>query len=135
MKKLCIGKKRNINSGSYDNMIASEGRFVKENCGSDCCRNIPGRSLLFAEGHAVGALIHGGIHLMGTNHDLIQGAVVLVITMVGALLDSTFDALVCMTVHRKASFDLTSPIVWTQRRELCWEFSPLLHFAVSCGIL
>ena len=35
MKKLCITKKRNINSGRYDNIIAAKGCFVKENCGSE----------------------------------------------------------------------------------------------------
>ena len=63
-------------------------------------------SLLLAEGHAVGALVHGGIHLMGANQNLVQGAVVLVAAVMGALLDGTFDALVCMTVHRKASFEI-----------------------------
>ena len=43
---------------------------------------------------------------MGTHQNLIQGTVILVLTMVGALLDGTFDALVCMTVHRKASFKI-----------------------------
>ena len=43
---------------------------------------------------------------MGTHHDAVQGAVVLVLTMVGTLLDGTFDALVGMTVHRKASFEI-----------------------------
>jgi len=98
MKKLCIIKKRNINSGSCDNIIASAEGFVKENCGSICCRNNR-LSLLLAEGHAVGALVRGRIHLVGAHHDLIQGAVVFVLTMVGALLDGTLDALVCMTVH------------------------------------
>ena len=60
--------------------------------------------LLFAEGHAVGALIHGRIHLVGTNQNLVQGAVVLMAAMVGTLLDGAFDALVCMTVHKIASF-------------------------------
>ena len=62
--------------------------------------------LLLAEGHAVSALVHGGIHLVGAYHDLVQGAVVLVAAMVGALLDSAFDALVGMTVHIKASFEM-----------------------------
>ena len=59
-------------------------------------------SLLFPEGHAVGALVHGGVHLVGAHHDLVQRAVVLVLTMVGTLLDGTLDALVCMTVHSKS---------------------------------
>jgi hypothetical protein len=64
-----------------------------------------GSALLFAEGHAVGALVNSGIHFVGTHQDLIQGAVVFVPTVVGTLLDGTLDALVCMTVHRKASFE------------------------------
>ena len=60
--------------------------------------------LFLAEGHAVGALIHSGIHLVGTNQDFVQGTVVLMAAMVGALLDGAFDALVCMTVHKIASF-------------------------------
>ena len=61
--------------------------------------------LLLAEGHAVGALVNSRVRLMGTHHDLVQGAVVIVLTMVGTLLDGAFDALVGMTVHRKASFE------------------------------
>ena len=37
---------------------------------------------------------------MGTYQDLVQGAVVLRLAMVSALLDSTFNTLVCVTVHR-----------------------------------
>ena len=81
-------------------MIAPENRFVKENCGSFCCRVLPGILT------SCGALVHGRVHLMGTYQDLIQGAVVLVAAMMGALLDGTLDTLVCMTVHRKASFEI-----------------------------
>ena len=41
---------------------------------------------------------------MGTNQNLVQGAVVLMAAMVGTLLDGAFDALVCVTVHKIASF-------------------------------
>ena len=44
MKKLCILKKRNINSGSYDNIIASEKGFVKENRGSKMLPLFTGRT-------------------------------------------------------------------------------------------
>ena len=110
MKKLCIIKKRNINSGRYANIITAEIGFVKENCGSRSCRNTTVQ-LLLAEGHAVGALVHGGIHLMGANQNLVQGAVVLVAAMMGTLLDGAFDALVCMAVHMRSSFALVSGIV------------------------
>ena len=66
MKKLCIIKKRSINSGRYDNIIAAETGFVKENCGSRSCRKILVQ-LLLAEGHAVGALVNSGIHLVGAH--------------------------------------------------------------------
>ena len=56
-------------------------------------------SLLLAEGHAVGALVLGGVALMGAHHDAVQGAVVLLFTMVCALVYGAFDGLVGMTVH------------------------------------
>ena len=60
------------------------------------------RSLLLAEGLAVGALVVSGIHLVGANQDFVQRAVVLMAAVMGALLDGTFDTLVCMTVHKKS---------------------------------
>ena len=60
----------------------------------------PGTALLLlAEGLAVGTLIHGGVHLMGAHQNLVQGAVVLTLAVVGTLLDRTLDALVGMAVH------------------------------------
>ena len=49
---------------------------------------------LLAEGQAVGALVLGGGALMGAHHDPVQGTVVGVLGVVGALLDGTLDALV-----------------------------------------
>ena len=43
---------------------------------------------------------------MGADQDLIQGTVVLLAAMMGTLLDGTLDTLICMTVHRKASFEI-----------------------------
>ena len=43
---------------------------------------------------------------MGADQDLIQGTVVLLAAMMGALLDGTLDTLVCMAVHKKASFEI-----------------------------
>ena len=51
------------------------------------------------EGHAVGALVLGGIAFMGAYQNGIQGAVVLGGAVVGALADGTLNALVCMAVH------------------------------------
>ena len=56
-------------------------------------------ALSLAEGLAIGALIHGRIGFMGTHQNLVQRAVVLVLTVVSARLDGAFDALVCMAIH------------------------------------
>ena len=71
--------------------------FVKKNCGGYCRR--VSISLLFTEGLAVGALVHGGVLLVGAYHDAIQRAVVLGIAMVCTLLNGALNALVCMAIH------------------------------------
>ena len=43
---------------------------------------------------------------MGADQDLIQGTVVFLAAMMGTLLDGTLDTLVCMTVHKNASFEI-----------------------------
>ena len=55
--------------------------------------------LLFAEGHAVGALVHSGIAFMGTHQDALQGAEILLTAVVCTLTNGTFNALVCVTIH------------------------------------
>ena len=55
--------------------------------------------LLLNEGQTVGALVHGGIALMGTDLDFVQRAVILHGTMVYTLIDRTFNGLVCLIVH------------------------------------
>ena len=60
-----------------------------------------GYKSLLAEGLAVGALILGGVGLVGTHQNPIQGAVVLGVAVVSAGLDGAFDALVGMAVHSK----------------------------------
>ena len=62
---------------------------------------------LLAEGLAVGALIHGGIGLMGAHQDAVQRAVVLVLTVVCALMDGAFDALIGVAFHDISSFSLS----------------------------
>ena len=54
---------------------------------------------LLAEGHAVGALIHGRIALMGTHQDSVQRTEILLAAVVCALGDGAFNALVCVTAH------------------------------------
>ena len=55
--------------------------------------------LLFAEALAVSTLILGGVSLVGAHQNPVQRAVVLMVAVVGAGLDGTFDALVCIAVH------------------------------------
>ena len=56
--------------------------------------------LLRAEGHAVGALVNSGIHLVGAHQDFVQGAVIFVAAMMGTLCDGTLNTLVGMAIHR-----------------------------------
>ena len=58
----------------------------------------PDKSLL-AEGLAVGALVHVRIGLMSAHQDTVQGAVVLGVAVIGALLNGALNALISMTVH------------------------------------
>ena len=60
--------------------------------------------LLLTEGLAVGALIGSGVCLVGTHQNPVQAAVIGLITVVGALLNGAFDALVCMVIHSVSSF-------------------------------
>ena len=78
-------------------IITAKALFVKKKCGS---RKLPQRESALAEGLAVSALVCSGIHFVGTHQNLIQGTVVLVATVMGTLLDSAFNALVCVTVHK-----------------------------------
>ena len=55
--------------------------------------------LLSCKRHAVGALIHGGITLMGADLDLVQGTIVLHIAMVDALTNGAFDCFVSLHIH------------------------------------
>ena len=61
------------------------------------CPRIAG--LLFPEGLAVGALIHGGVRLVSAHQDLLQRAVVFVVAVVGALGNGALDTLIRVTAH------------------------------------
>ena len=54
---------------------------------------------LLAEGLAVRALVHGGIHLVSADQDPVQRAVILAVAVISALLNGAFNALVGMVVH------------------------------------
>ena len=49
---------------------------------------------------------------MGTHQNPVQRAVVLGIAVVSAGLDGAFDALVCMTVHKKNLLLFGTGLVW-----------------------
>ena len=71
--------------------------FVK----SEIRRQMPPylRFSLLTEGFAVSTLVSSGIGLMGTNQDPLQAAEVRILAVMGALLNGTLNALVCMTIH------------------------------------
>lgn len=63
------------------------------------------RSILLAhKGQAVGALIHGGIALVGADLDLAERAVVLKVAVVGALGNGTLDGLIGLRFHDDSPF-------------------------------
>ena len=68
--------------------------------------------LLLAEGLAVGALIHGGICLVGAHQNAVQGAVILSTAVMHALVNCAFDALIGMTIHDPFLLLLVSSLVW-----------------------
>ena len=57
-------------------------------------------SLLFAEGLAVGTLVLGGVALMGAHQNPVQGAVVLLVAVISALLYGAFNAAIGLIVHK-----------------------------------
>ena len=65
------------------------------------CASQRPEDLLLLEGLAVGALVHGGICLVGAHQDSVQRAVVLAVAVISTLLNGTFDALVCLAAHKR----------------------------------
>ena len=55
--------------------------------------------MLCLEGRAIGAGNLGGVLLVSHHANGVQGAVILILTMMLALLDGAFNALVCVAVH------------------------------------
>ena len=72
--------------------------ICQDDCGGNCRRSWTVSSLL-AEGLAVGALILGGICLMGAHQNVVQGAIICIVAVVCALGNGTFNALVRTAVH------------------------------------
>ena len=115
MKKICTSKKRYLNFPgfflSYPKLRppsrkerkkqSNPGKQTPKPGSAGCITRQNGRLLLLAEGHTVGALIHRGAGLVGAHQNLVQRAVVLVLAVVCAVLDGTFDTLVGVVVHLK----------------------------------
>ena len=76
-------------------------------------------SLLLAEGHAVGALIHGGITFVGTHQNPVQGAVVFIAAVMGTLIYGALNGLVGMAIHNRSSFAMYSAIVCAMQDKIC----------------
>ena len=129
MKKICTGIKRYLNKGRYSIstvIIPGFSGTVKENCGST---GLPQEKLclLKTEGFAVGALIHGGVFLMGTYADLLQGAVVFAGAVVGTLLHGALDTVVSMTGHLShLLFKVILPVCPQMLKEI-GKFVPLIE--------
>ena len=77
-------------------------------------------SLTQLEGIAVGALLLRRIHLMGSNLYTVQRAVIRCAAMVCALVDTTVNALVCMTFfHVHVLLFIDSVVAFPVARILC----------------
>ena len=81
--------------------------------------------LLLPEGLAVGALIHGGVCLVGTYQDMLQRAVVFVVTVVCALGNGTLDASVCMAAHTWFLLCIEFGFSLTRKQESILEIKPI----------
>ena len=81
--------------------------------------------LLLPEGLAVGALIHGGVCLVGTYQDMLQRAVVFVVTVVRALGNGTLDASVCMAAHTWFLLCIEFGFSLTRKQESILEIKPI----------
>ena len=105
MSKLCTSIKGFFNEifmktqENFPLIIAVSPLFVKPKICERRRRSAAVSHSLLAEALAVGALILGGVGLMGTHQNPVQRAVVLMVAVVSAGLDSAFDALVCIAVH------------------------------------
>ena len=82
------------------------------------------RSLLFAEGHAVGALILGGVCLVGAHLDLFQGTVVGIVTVIGTLRNGAGNALIGVTAHDSFLLHSVSRLGCTEEKESFWKIIP-----------
>ena len=100
MKNVCTLQKRYLKSAYHgNNILFSVPRQAEKRKGTAGVPFQAAPGLLSAEGFAVGALIHGGIGLVGAHQNPVQRAVILLFAVMGALVHGAFDALVGMTIH------------------------------------
>ena len=125
MKILCTIPKRNLNNFVKKRIlliIPANAATVKDFPLKMRRPKPPLQRLLLAEGLAVSALVHSRIGLVGTYHNTLQGAVVCILAMMGALSDSTLDTLVSMAAHIPFLLLLDSAIVCATADKLCIRF-------------
>lgn len=63
---------------------------------------------------------------MGAHQNVFQRAVILLVAVIGALLDSAFNGFVGVAVHRKTSFGIATPIVWRGGGEIYAVFMDII---------
>jgi len=74
------------------------------------------------EAHAVGALIHAGVCLVGAHKDPLQRAVVCLIAVMSALMNGAFDALVCVAIHNLFLLFLCDVVSMTKKKRSIRQF-------------
>jgi hypothetical protein len=85
----------------------------------------PLAKLLLAEGLAVGALVNSGVAFVSTYQNPLQRAVVGILTVICALRNGTFDALVCMAAHSQFLLFVDSAIVFPPFQKKTKEMFPI----------
>ena len=68
---------------------------------------------------------------MGAHQDAVQGAVVLILAMMGALLDGAFDTFVGMTVHCSSSFEFEFGYSMARRKKSMLEKVSRIAFSMQ----
>ncbi len=63
------------------------------------------QKLLFAEGFAIGALVHCRVGLMGADFDAIKRAIIAGVAMMAAFCYGAFNTGITLGIHDKAPFD------------------------------
>ena len=72
---------------------------------------------------------------MGAHQNTVQGTVVFGIAVISTLLYGAFDALVCMTVHKKNLLLFGTGLVWTKPGNPFRKNLLILLFVTDCDIV